>query len=202
LFEFGDSRLPARFWSKVHVVPEASAFPGACWIWSGAQNGSMYGKFWDGERDVPSHRHSYNVLVMETAMPSMDHLCRVTLCVNPDHLEPVTQRINILRGNSPAAANAAATHCPYGHKYTESNTYIRPDRGSRECRKCMKRWAGHPDSVAHAQKTHCPQGHPYDELNTYISPRGDRQCRECVRTRSREYQRKRAASSRAARGGR
>lgn len=47
----------------------------------------------------------------------VDHLCGVTLCVNPAHLEVVTHRTNILRGNSPQAANARKTHCPRGHPY-------------------------------------------------------------------------------------
>jgi len=41
--------------------------------------------------------------------------------VNPDHLEPVTRRENIIRGISFSAANAAKTSCPYGHPYTPDN---------------------------------------------------------------------------------
>ncbi|MGV8064597.1 NUMOD4 motif-containing HNH endonuclease [Mycobacterium kansasii] len=52
------------------------------------------------------------------------------------------------------------------------------------------------DSVRHGthrsvRATECPNGHPYDDENTYIAPRtGQRVCRECVRTKSREYQRR------------
>lgn len=43
--------------------------------------------------------------------------------------------------------------------------------------------------------THCPQGHPYDEANTRVGSRGSRSCKECNRTRSREYQRRKRASA-------
>lgn len=52
-------------------------------------------------------------------------------------LEPVTQRENLLRGETITARNAAKTHCPRGHAYTAENTYVRP-RGSRECRTCNR----------------------------------------------------------------
>jgi hypothetical protein len=60
----------------------------------------------------------------------IDHLCRVRHCVNPAHMEPVTDRENVFRGF------AAITHCPKGHEYTADNTYIPPSTGSRECRRC------------------------------------------------------------------
>ena len=48
----------------------------------------------------------------------LDHLCRVRSCVNPRHLEAVTQKVNLHRGETIAARNAAKTHCPKGHEYT------------------------------------------------------------------------------------
>lgn len=39
-------------------------------------------------------------------------------------------------GLSPAAVNAEATHCVNGHEFTEANTYRRPDKGARCCRRC------------------------------------------------------------------
>jgi len=68
---------------------------------------------------------------------TLDHLCRNTACVNPDHLEPVTNRANILRGGGVAALNARKTHCPQSHEYTPTNTLARPN-GSRECRECRR----------------------------------------------------------------
>lgn len=66
----------------------------------------------------------------------IDHLCRNRGCVNPDHLEAVTQRENILRGEGLAAANARKTHCPKGHPYSGENLYVVPSSGRRQCRIC------------------------------------------------------------------
>ena len=73
---------------------------------------------------------------------TIDHLCRNKACVNVEHLEVVTQRVNILRGNNLAARNARKTHCPEGHSYDEINTYHYG--GLRHCRACrranMRKW--------------------------------------------------------------
>lgn len=72
---------------------------------------------------------------------SLDHLCRVRNCVNPNHLEVVTHKENMLRSPSAATAlNAKKTHCVQGHKYTKANTLNRqrigraPERSCRTCR--------------------------------------------------------------------
>jgi hypothetical protein len=71
---------------------------------------------------------------------TLDHLCRNRACVNPDHLEPVTIAVNVLRGESPPARNARKTHCPQGHEYTPDNTYYN-QKGWRACATCSKAWA-------------------------------------------------------------
>lgn len=63
----------------------------------------------------------------------LDHLCRVKNCVNPWHLEIVTGRENVLRGNTITAACAAKTHCPRGHAYDRVNAH-----GRRTCSVCLK----------------------------------------------------------------
>ncbi len=68
----------------------------------------------------------------------LDHLCRVTCCVNPDHLEPVTCKVNLNRG---IHRNVGKTHCPRRHEYSAENTRI-SNKGSRICREC--------DRLAHA----------------------------------------------------
>jgi hypothetical protein len=42
----------------------------------------------------------------------LDHLCRNRRCANPEHLEPVTHRVNTLRGEGVGAKQAAKTCCP------------------------------------------------------------------------------------------
>jgi hypothetical protein len=62
----------------------------------------------------------------------IDHLCRVPSCMNPAHLEPVTNAENIRRGY---AARGLLTHCSKGHELTPESTYAR-DRGYRRCKQC------------------------------------------------------------------
>ncbi|MFD0772635.1 HNH endonuclease signature motif containing protein [Streptomonospora algeriensis] len=121
-----------RFWRSVTIPPG----PDACWTWTGALDRGGYGKFFIAGREYIAHRLAYEIVL--GPIPGglcIDHLCRHRACVNPVHLEPVTQRENVLRGNSPAALHARATHCPEGHPFDETNTYLYPD-GRRGCRTC------------------------------------------------------------------
>lgn len=118
----------ARFWSKVDKTP-------TCWLFTGALAGG-YGRFYLAGGLVPAHRYAYELLV--GPIPEglqLDHLCRVRNCVNPGHLEPVTQRENLLRGTGPSARHARAAQCPQGHPYDAANTYTAPN-GHRHCRTC------------------------------------------------------------------
>ena len=54
--------------------------------------------------------------------------------MNPEHLEAVTCRENILRGLGPGASNARKTHCSAGHPFTEENSYRW--RNKKHCRIC------------------------------------------------------------------
>jgi hypothetical protein len=103
-----------------------------CWLWTGYLLRG-YGRFWFRGKIYLAHRWSYERFVEPIPNGlSLDHLCRVTNCVNPAHLEPVTHRENCLRGVSPVAAHAKKTHCPRGHEYDGVRTY----RGSGEHRFC------------------------------------------------------------------
>lgn len=118
-----------RFWPNVQPT-------GFCWLWTAGQNGAGYGSFSFEGRDSLAHRVAYELLV--GPIPEglvLDHLCRITLCVNPDHLDPVTQAVNMERGRV-RAAKRAITHCPSGHEYAGRNLYT-PPAGGRYCRTCI-----------------------------------------------------------------
>ena len=124
-------RRPAedRFWPKVQKTE-------GCWLWTGAL-AKGYGRFSVTPTTVTfAHRYAYELIV--GTIPhglQIDHLCRNTRCVNPQHLEPVTARANTLRGIAPSARNAAKSECIRGHAFTPANTYIKAN-GHRNCRKC------------------------------------------------------------------
>ncbi|MFC8339351.1 HNH endonuclease signature motif containing protein [Streptomyces rubiginosohelvolus] len=120
-------------------MPPQAVAPGPCWEWTGAKTTGGYGQFWLKPRLVVSHRYAYEQMV--GPIPEglqLDHLCRNRACVNPAHLEPVSQQVNILRGFSIATANRLKTRCPQGHPYSASNTYIHPRNNGRICRTCAR----------------------------------------------------------------
>jgi hypothetical protein len=137
---FGDPRLPARFWAKVKLGSAPTHRPdlGPCWEWTGARCGreGEYGQFSLSGRNHSAHRVAFTALVGDIPLPlTIDHLCRVGLCVNVGHLEVVSGRINVLRGLGPTARNARKTHCLRGHPFVPSNTKIKKG-GYRNCRTC------------------------------------------------------------------
>lgn len=126
--------MPERFWAKVEV-DEGSG----CWLWRAAHNPAGYGRLTRGGKAYLAHRVAYEALVGEIPEGLVtDHLCRVTRCVNPEHLEPVMDRENILRGEAPTARNAVKTHCDHGHEFSEENTRMLKG-GRRRCMACHRR---------------------------------------------------------------
>lgn len=108
-----------------------------CWEWSSV---NKYGALYIQGRPTPTHRFSYEFFV--GPIPEgfvIDHLCRNTHCINPLHLEPVTERENILRGVGACAVHAKKTHCPRGHPLSDENIYRYPN-GRRECRVCARQY--------------------------------------------------------------
>jgi hypothetical protein len=134
-----------RFWSKVDKngpVPACNPGLGNCWQWlAGKDTRGGYGEFAVRRGEVVrTHKFLYEILM--GVVPKelvLDHLCRNRSCVNPWHLEPVTQKVNVLRGESPCSINSKKTHCKNGHRFSEENTYVQPSRlNGRSCRVCRK----------------------------------------------------------------
>lgn len=109
-----------------------------CWNWKKQKDKEGYGHFKADGIDWLAHRFSY-VMEKGIVMPGLvlDHLCRNTSCVNPSHLEAVSDKVNILRGNGITAKQSRQTHCHKGHEFSKENTYINK-RGGRQCRKCNR----------------------------------------------------------------
>ncbi len=191
------------------VSPEPNS---GCWIYEGS--GSFgYGFFWLNGKNERAHRVSYRHFKGD--IPEglcLDHLCRVRCCVNPDHLEAVTIKENVVRGimgsgeTSPIAKFwRDKTHCPQGHEYTERSTYYNL-RGSRECRLCRKERskiyeekqkkirALNPKengAVTYWRSfTHCKNGHPFEGDNLYITPTGHRGCKSCRIAAKKRYEKR------------
>lgn len=115
-----------------------------CWIWVGYRKDSgcgIYGmtSLWKEGLSLKIYAHRLAYIAFVGSIPEgrdLDHLCRVTLCVNPKHLEPVTRQVNLLRGDTVTAKNHKKTHCPSGHAYDLLNTKTN-ERGWRRCRICV-----------------------------------------------------------------
>lgn len=115
--------------------------PNGCWLWEGKQDRKGYAAFWFDGKTGRAARFAYGAFRRPlTADEEPDHLCRVTSCVNPDHLEAVDRRTNLLRGTSPIAVNAKKTHCKHGHVFDEKNTGVVNRNGykHRVCRACAR----------------------------------------------------------------
>lgn len=154
-----------------------------CWIWMKSLNGGGYADMRVDGRHYLMARHAYELCNGKIPRSlHTDHLCRVRCCINPDHLEAVTPRINLLRGDNHAARAARRDRCVRGHPYTPDNTFVRVSRGRkyRVCRECtngrhramspIKYWANPEANRARARECY----HRTDYYNRVVKPR-----REC-----------------------
>jgi hypothetical protein len=129
-----DATWSERFWPKV----DRENSPNGCWLWTAARFKAAggYGAFRFEGKTQRAHRVAYRMLV--GPIPEglvLDHRCREPRCVNPAHLEPVTDRVNVVeRGQTIMAAKVRQTHCLRGHPLTDDNVWRYGT--SRECKKC------------------------------------------------------------------
>lgn len=125
----------ARFLERVEV-------PSSCWLFDievFADSDNGYGKFYaDDGKTYMAHRWAYEFFIGPIPDGALlDHTCRNRACCNPFHLQPVSSKVNTLRGEGPTAKNARKTHCKRGHALKGKNVLKRKDRpGHRECREC------------------------------------------------------------------
>ena len=124
---------------KERYIPEPIS---GCWIWLGIPDKDGYGRFRIRKSQMPAHRVVYEF--MKSPIPvglTLDHKCRNKICVNPNHLEPVTNKINILRGVGAAAINSRKTQCLNKHRLSSDNlvkSYL--NKGQRVCAICFKEY--------------------------------------------------------------
>lgn len=138
--------LDWRFWAKVDrqgPVPSYRPELGPCWLWTAALSRVRdgYGLYWDGVRGRQAYAHRWVHEQYTGSIPArwdVDHLCRVTNCVRPSHLEAVTRRENVRRRIQTQAYGTPADECPHGHHLTAVNLYVAPDGRMMYCRPCNR----------------------------------------------------------------
>lgn len=139
----GSETAMDRYFANVRAGLWSPTMQSYCLLWVGKLNHEGYAQMgWislvDKQQHSTGHLFAYERFV--GPIPEgfqVDHLCRVRNCVASWHLEAVTPRENLLRGNTFQALNVAKTQCPEGHPYDKANTYVWTD-GSRHCRTCAR----------------------------------------------------------------
>ena len=162
--------------ARRHLLLGSAIDENGCWVWQRHINAGYAFSHFRGFTTRLAHRVSYEVFV--GPIPDglqLDHLCRNPRCVNPQHLEPVTQGENVKRGRA-GWHNKIKTHCVNGHEFTPENTKYFGD-GRRRCLRCRE--------VRQQEISHCHAGHPFNKKNTAYRTNGTRRCRRCHA----EYQR-------------
>lgn len=121
------------FWSKVERTD-------SCWVWKGPISRG-YGQFQLPHRRTKTLAHRFSMAIANKLDDDLyvDHLCRNRACVNPDHLEMVTNGENVLRGIGPTAVNARKKLCNRGHPLSGENLILQKG-GKRQCKICKRLW--------------------------------------------------------------
>jgi hypothetical protein len=127
---------------KERILAKVSRAENGCWLWRGKVGTNGYAMFQIDRKYIRVHRASYQAFVGPIpAGLQIDHLCRNRACVNPQHLEPVTQRENTRRGFL-----SRKPTCPLGHEMT---ILRKGHRGCVICRRAYQRkqYAKHRERI-------------------------------------------------------
>lgn len=142
--DFGDTRLPERFWDRVFPEPNTG-----CWLWGGAEDRKFirargtydaYGIYRHEGRTRRAHVVIAEVVGFRIEGWDVRHLCHSRSCVNPDHLVAGSRSQNMQDAKREGTTRnqfSYATHCINSHEFTKENTYTRPT-GGRACRRCRR----------------------------------------------------------------
>lgn len=128
-------------------IPPSERFHGryivsenTCWEWQGSRSPEGYGRIGTPIGPVYAHRVSYEI--HHGPIPEgrvVDHICNNRCCVNPAHLQAITHRQNVLRGEAPNVLIHWTGHCSNGHDLSDPrHAYRRPDNGAVVCRTCNR----------------------------------------------------------------
>jgi hypothetical protein len=179
-------RTSQTFVDRVFSKVDAS---GDCWEWTGTlDKRSRYGVIGRGGRgtgNMQAHRAVWELLA--GPIPDdlqLDHLCRNRQCVNPDHLEPVTDEENKRRGYGISVLYAKRTTCDSGHPL-DGVIHLKDGTSHRYCKACARQ-RSNARYIPKGPRTRCKRDHEFTPENTYTDGRGHRQCKECKIDRQRE----------------
>lgn len=131
-------RMTEKLLSHIEIRDGLQYMGSFCWLWTRSKDSGGYGMFWNGKRLGLAHRVAYELLSGEIPKGlQIDHLCRNRACCNPEHMEPVPQSVNTLRGNNFIADNVRKTCCSKcGGEYS---LMTRSDgRTYRRCKPCER----------------------------------------------------------------
>ena len=108
-----------------------------CELWTGCLDDKGYGRQNRKGQSRRVHRARFEARFGPIpAGMEPDHLCRNRACMNTAHLELVSHRVNVLRGEAPSSHAARRTECDRGHSFDEGTTHERADHWGRRCRRC------------------------------------------------------------------
>lgn len=131
-----------RIFEKIKVNKKTS-----CWNWIGGKDQQGYGQGYYNHKRERVHRLIYAYFkgpIPRGKKIQLDHLCRNTSCCNPEHLELVPQKINIIRGNGITAINSRKKYCKYGHELPPYDI----NKSRKYCKIC--------DSIRHKKRIEGP----------------------------------------------